>query len=162
MVCSNFCSSTTRSTARSVTRAANVPLQDQTLAFGPGGTRFVEEKRHYEKPIEISPLVDSIASVAFFATAVHVFQRRCRRPAHPLPRPRERNAGQHFSRPPFCFVLQRQYRADCPVVRLLLRLIASKLVLGTSSKSRALARRVRSVVASRCNLVVTNHSLHWS
>ena len=39
-------------------KGGECPLQDQTLAFGPGETRFVEEKRHYEKPIEISPLVE--------------------------------------------------------------------------------------------------------
>ena len=33
------------------------PLQDQTLAYGPGESRFVEEKRHFEKPIAISDLV---------------------------------------------------------------------------------------------------------
>jgi NADH-quinone oxidoreductase subunit G len=38
-------------------KGGECPLQDQTLAFGPGETRFVEEKRHYEKPIPISPLV---------------------------------------------------------------------------------------------------------
>jgi NADH-quinone oxidoreductase subunit G len=32
-------------------------LQDQTLAFGPAESRYVEEKRHYEKPIPISELV---------------------------------------------------------------------------------------------------------
>ncbi len=35
-------------------RGGECPLQDQTLAFGPGESRFVEEKRHWEKPIEIS------------------------------------------------------------------------------------------------------------
>ncbi|MFI5372799.1 MAG: NADH-quinone oxidoreductase subunit NuoG, partial [Candidatus Eisenbacteria bacterium] len=38
-------------------RGGECPLQDQTLAFGPGETRFVEEKRHFEKPIPISDLV---------------------------------------------------------------------------------------------------------
>lgn len=38
-------------------RGGECPLQDQTLAFGPGESRFVEEKRHFEKPIPISPLV---------------------------------------------------------------------------------------------------------
>ncbi len=38
-------------------KGGECPLQDQTLAFGPGETRFVEEKRHYEKPIPISDLV---------------------------------------------------------------------------------------------------------
>src|ERR1019366_4241663 len=38
-------------------RGGECPLQDQTLAFGPGESRFVEEKRHFEKPIAISELV---------------------------------------------------------------------------------------------------------
>lgn len=38
-------------------RGGECPLQDQTLAFGPGESRFVEEKRHWEKPITISDLV---------------------------------------------------------------------------------------------------------
>ena len=32
-------------------RGGECPLQDQTLAFGPGESRFIEEKRHFEKPI---------------------------------------------------------------------------------------------------------------
>lgn len=38
-------------------KGGECPLQDQTLAFGPGETRFVEEKRHWAKPIAISELV---------------------------------------------------------------------------------------------------------
>ncbi|MBW8825655.1 MAG: NADH-quinone oxidoreductase subunit NuoG [Acidobacteria bacterium] len=38
-------------------RGGECPLQDQTLTFGPGETRFVEEKRHWEKPIPLSSLV---------------------------------------------------------------------------------------------------------
>jgi len=38
-------------------RGGECPLQDQTVAFGPGESRFVEEKRHYEKPIPLSDLV---------------------------------------------------------------------------------------------------------
>lgn len=38
-------------------RGGECPLQDQTIAYGPGDSRFVEEKRHFEKPIEISELV---------------------------------------------------------------------------------------------------------
>src|SRR5918911_4527776 len=38
-------------------RGGECPLQDQTLAYGPGESRFVEEKRHFEKPIPISDLV---------------------------------------------------------------------------------------------------------
>ncbi|HEX9681525.1 MAG TPA: NADH-quinone oxidoreductase subunit NuoG [Acidimicrobiales bacterium] len=39
-------------------KGGECPLQDQTVAFGPGESRFVEEKRHFEKPIPISSLVD--------------------------------------------------------------------------------------------------------
>ena len=38
-------------------KGGECPLQDQTLAYGPGETRFVEEKRHFEKPIALSELV---------------------------------------------------------------------------------------------------------
>ncbi len=38
-------------------KGGECPLQDQTLTHGPGESRFVEEKRHYEKPIPISGLV---------------------------------------------------------------------------------------------------------
>ncbi len=38
-------------------KGGECPLQDQTMAYGPGESRFVEEKRHWEKPIPISDLV---------------------------------------------------------------------------------------------------------
>jgi NADH-quinone oxidoreductase subunit G len=38
-------------------RGGECPLQDQTLAFGPGESRYVDPKRVYEKPIPLSPLV---------------------------------------------------------------------------------------------------------
>ncbi|HET6792987.1 MAG TPA: NADH-quinone oxidoreductase subunit NuoG [Acidimicrobiales bacterium] len=38
-------------------KGGECPLQDQTFAFGPGESRFVEEKRHWAKPIPISELV---------------------------------------------------------------------------------------------------------
>ncbi|MFQ5554871.1 MAG: NADH-quinone oxidoreductase subunit NuoG [Acidimicrobiia bacterium] len=38
-------------------KGGECPLQDQTMAYGPGESRFVEEKRHYEKPLPISDLV---------------------------------------------------------------------------------------------------------
>jgi NADH-quinone oxidoreductase subunit G len=39
-------------------KGGECPLQDQTLAYGPGESRFVEEKRHWAKPIQIGPLLD--------------------------------------------------------------------------------------------------------
>ncbi len=38
-------------------KGGECPLQDQTLSHGPGESRYVEEKRHFEKPIPISDLV---------------------------------------------------------------------------------------------------------
>jgi NADH-quinone oxidoreductase subunit G len=38
-------------------KGGECPLQDQTLSHGPGESRFVEEKRHYAKPVPISNLV---------------------------------------------------------------------------------------------------------
>lgn len=38
-------------------KGGECPLQDQTMAFGPGESRWVEEKRHYTKPIAISETV---------------------------------------------------------------------------------------------------------
>jgi NADH-quinone oxidoreductase subunit G len=38
-------------------KGGECPLQDQTMAYGAGESRFIEEKRHYEKPIAISDLV---------------------------------------------------------------------------------------------------------
>ncbi len=38
-------------------KGGECPLQDQVLAYGPGESRFVEEKRHWAKPLPISELV---------------------------------------------------------------------------------------------------------
>ncbi len=38
-------------------KGGECPLQDQAFAFGAGESRYVEEKRHFEKPIEISDLI---------------------------------------------------------------------------------------------------------
>ena len=38
-------------------RAGECPLQDQTMTHGPGESRFIEEKRKFEKPIPISDLI---------------------------------------------------------------------------------------------------------
>jgi NADH-quinone oxidoreductase subunit G len=38
-------------------KGGECPLQDQVMAYGPGESRFVEEKRHWAKPVPISDLV---------------------------------------------------------------------------------------------------------
>ena len=38
-------------------KGGECPLQDQTMSHGPGDSRYLEEKRHKEKPIPVSDLV---------------------------------------------------------------------------------------------------------
>ncbi len=38
-------------------KGGECPLQDQAMSHGPGESRFVEDKRHWAKPVEIGPLV---------------------------------------------------------------------------------------------------------
>ncbi|MEY2420070.1 MAG: NADH-quinone oxidoreductase subunit [Acidimicrobiaceae bacterium] len=38
-------------------KGGECPLQDNAYAYGPGESRFVEEKRHFEKPIPVSDVV---------------------------------------------------------------------------------------------------------
>src|SRR5262249_6148620 len=38
-------------------KGGECPLQDITMGWGPGKTRFTDDKRHFQKPIELSPLV---------------------------------------------------------------------------------------------------------
>jgi NADH-quinone oxidoreductase subunit G len=38
-------------------KGGECPLQDITMGWGPGKSRFTEPKRHFEKPIELSPLL---------------------------------------------------------------------------------------------------------
>lgn len=38
-------------------KGGECPLQDITTGWGPGKSRVIDEKRHFEKPIELSPLV---------------------------------------------------------------------------------------------------------
>ena len=54
---SSSCSSTTRSTARSATRAASARCRTSPTAGARGTSRFIEPKRHFKKPLELSPLI---------------------------------------------------------------------------------------------------------
>ena len=38
-------------------KGGECPLQDITMGWGPGNTRFTDDKRHFQKPVELSPLV---------------------------------------------------------------------------------------------------------
>ena len=92
-------------------KGGECPLQDQTLAYGPGESRFVEEKRHFEKPIPISDLVALDRERCILCD-------RCTRFANevagdPLIHfhgPRQPDRGQHLPRPP----LRRRTSAATP------------------------------------------------
>ena len=38
-------------------KGGECPLQDISMGWGPGKSRFIDDKRHFEKPVELSPLV---------------------------------------------------------------------------------------------------------
>jgi NADH-quinone oxidoreductase subunit G len=38
-------------------KGGECPLQDITYGWGPGTSRFIEPKRHFRKPLELSPLI---------------------------------------------------------------------------------------------------------
>jgi NADH-quinone oxidoreductase subunit G len=38
-------------------KGGECPLQDITFGWGPGRSRFIEPKRHFKKPLELSPLI---------------------------------------------------------------------------------------------------------
>jgi NADH-quinone oxidoreductase subunit G len=38
-------------------KGGECPLQDRTFRFGPGRSRFIEPKRHFPKPLDLSPLI---------------------------------------------------------------------------------------------------------
>ena len=96
-------------------KGGECPLQDQTMAYGPGESRFVEEKRHFEKPIPISDLV-------FLDRERCILCDRCTRFASevagdPLISFTGRgNETQVLTFPdePFASYFSRQHRADLP------------------------------------------------
>ena len=54
---SSSCSSTTRSTARCATRAASARCRTSPSAGASAARAFIEPKRHFQKPLALSPLV---------------------------------------------------------------------------------------------------------
>jgi NADH-quinone oxidoreductase subunit G len=76
-------------------RGGECPLQDQTLAFGPGESRYVEPKRTYRKPLPLSPLINLDRERCVLCT-------RCTRFCDEISGDRfielfERNAGERVS-----------------------------------------------------------------
>ena len=83
-------------------KGGECPLQDQTLSHGPGESRFVEEKRHFEKPIPISDLVLPRPRALHPLRPLHPLRRRGRRrpadPASPTAATRRRSSRSPTSR----------------------------------------------------------------
>ncbi len=138
-------------------KGGECPLQDQTLAYGPGESRFVEEKRHYEKPILISDLVALDRERCILCDRCTRFaERRRRRHAHPLPGPRQPDPGQHLPRPPVRLLLQRQHRADLPGRRAHRHALPLQgPPVGPRPGRRAPARPARSAAARSCSRAAT-------
>ena len=96
-------------------KGGECPLQDQSFSHGPGESRYVEEKRHFEKPIPISDLV-------LLDRERCILCDRCTRFADEV----AGDALIHFTSrgndtqittfpdEPFAQLLQRQHRADLP------------------------------------------------
>ena len=57
-------------------KGGECPLQDISYGWGAGKSRFIEPKRHFKKPLELSPLSRSTASAASSATAACASRRR--------------------------------------------------------------------------------------
>ena len=96
-------------------KGGECPLQDQAFSHGPGESRYVEEKRHFEKPIPISDLV-------LLDRERCILCDRCTRFAnevagdpliHFISRGNDTQV-MTFPDEPFASVLHRQHRADLP------------------------------------------------
>ena len=139
-------------------KGGECPLQDQAFSHGPGESRYVEEKRHYEKPIPISDLVlldrercilcdrcTRFADEVAGDPLIHFTQRGNQTQVHDVPRRA------------VLVVLLRQHRADLPRRRARPpRRTASRPARGTSSRSRARAPRARSAAGSSCSPAATS------
>ena len=139
-------------------KGGECPLQDQAFSHGPGESRYVEEKRHYEKPIPISDLV-------LLDRERCILCDRCTRFADevagdPLIHFTQRgNQTQvdHVPRRAVRLVLLRQHRADLPGRRADRHArTASRPARGTSASRRARAPRARSAAASPCSRAATS------
>ena len=96
-------------------KGGECPLQDNAYAYGPGESRFVEEKRHFEKPIPISDLVLLDRERCILCDRCTRFAKEVAGdPLIHFQRAGQPDRGQHLPRPPVRLVLLRQHRADLP------------------------------------------------
>ena len=96
-------------------KGGECPLQDQTLAYGPGESRFIEEKRHFAKPIALSPLVLVGPRALHPVRSLHAVRRRdSRRADDRLRRAGRRDRGGDRRGPRVQLGVQRQHGSDLP------------------------------------------------
>ena len=134
-------------------KGGECPLQDQTLAYGPGESRFIEEKRHFEKPIAISDLVllDRERCIQC-ARCTRFAVRGGRRGPDRLRRAR-RAASRSRPSPtePFSSYFSGNTVQICPVGALPRRPTASRPAPGTSTRSSPPAPPARSAAGWPCS-----------
>ena len=96
-------------------KGGECPLQDITFGWGGGRSRFIEPKRHFEKPLELSPLVAIDRERCILCYRCVRFSPGGRRglPARP-PRARRAHLRRHLRRPPVRRAVQRQHHRAVP------------------------------------------------
>ena len=132
-------------------RAGECPLQDQTMAYGPGESRFVEEKRHFPKPIPISDLVMLDRERCILCARCTRFSEEIS--GDPLIEFTERGTTTQvltFPDEPFASYFSGNTVQICPVGALTATPYRFKAGRGTSRPWRAPAPTVRSAAGCRC------------
>ena len=138
-------------------KGGECPLQDQTMSYGPGESRFVEEKRHFEKPIPISDLVSLDRERCILCDRCTRFAKEVAGDtADPLPwtaATRPRSTRSPTTRSPAtsaatpCRSARSARSPPSPT--------ASRPARGTSTRSSPPARRARSAAARSCSRAAT-------
>ena len=147
---SSSCSSTTRSTARSATRAASARCRTSPSAGAAARSRFIEPKRHFRKPLELSPLIAIDRERCILCYRCVRFSPGDLRglPARPA-RARRALVRRHLRRPPLRRAVQRQHHRAVPGRRAdLARPTASARARGTSRASGS----VCTLCPAQCNV----------
>ena len=135
-----------------------MPAAGPDHGHGPGESRFVEEKRHYEKPHpDQRPRLPRPRALHPVRPLHPLRQGGGRRPAHPLHQPGQRDAGHHLPRRAVRVVLQRQHRADLPGRRAHGQALPLQgPPVGPRARPSPPARRARSAAASPSSRAATS------
>ena len=96
-------------------KGGECPLQDITQGWGPGKSRVIDEKRHFQKPIELSPLVaiDRERCILCYR-CVRFSQEVSEDAAAAAAGARRPHLRRHLRRPPLRRALPRQHHRALP------------------------------------------------